>query len=326
MKTAWPWLKYTAWPWINEHVDLEGDPLRAGDEPQSIAQIMDNYCHQLETWLAQQRHVHSNCQHSIQMLGCDFLHLVGAGLTECPKGNCSCEANKAATLARYKWATQVIDAFGKIPAAVEQGNFLWLGDWESCRKVSIHIGAQNASSFEKRDYNGRYCSLNFKGSETTSTYVVDVCQNDNNTAVKPGQCRPPSVSAAAAAIHWGICAPRTCSLTDLNYLASAITIGSKAKICYANVTCPVEAQWVDHPGSIFMTIFCALLGLLLIAATAFDEVVYAPAVQLLPPDAVPLRNAGADQDAPTPAPAPTTRENYYNNLGNHCHCPSLLSK
>uniref|UniRef100_A0AC34GUI2 Nose resistant-to-fluoxetine protein N-terminal domain-containing protein n=1 Tax=Panagrolaimus sp. ES5 TaxID=591445 RepID=A0AC34GUI2_9BILA len=49
----------------------------------------------------------------------------------------------------------VVDAIGKLPAAVTGGNNLWVGSWQTCRKITTIKNIQGQS------WNGQYCLARF---------------------------------------------------------------------------------------------------------------------------------------------------------------------
>ncbi len=49
----------------------------------------------------------------------------------------------------------VVDAMGKLPSGVLQGDVTWLGSFSACR--SIHIPAPNQSSNATDLFKGQYC-------------------------------------------------------------------------------------------------------------------------------------------------------------------------
>jgi hypothetical protein len=80
-------------------------------------------------------------------------------------------------LKREMWAIQIIDAYGKPPAGILQGNLLWVGDYKECLNTTN----------EAIGWSSKYCSIQ-KGQP------LDGQQLDATSFIKYGICMPQNCS------------------------------------------------------------------------------------------------------------------------------------
>lgn len=307
IREAWPWLKFVAWPWVNELVDVDAEAWASAARESSIADRLNETCLRLKKWSPQG--VNVDCVRSIQMLGCDFIDLVVSGLTDC-KRDCACRKWRAKELEAKRWSANVIDAFAKLPSGIGQGNFLWMGDWDSCVNTDVIAGEHNNSKGVPLRYKGHYCTVSAYQAVTPTSYAKSVCSG--KVSPKVHQCRD-----VGASINFGVCAPQSCSLDDLHTVVSTLTKTFKIYLCNIAVTKEESPSIADHPESITWAVLLAIFGVVIILATAFDELVYAPAIEHLP-DKVPPNIVVSTEEDPDPHPSQPsslmTKASYYKGL------------
>ncbi|KAK0417621.1 hypothetical protein QR680_013115 [Steinernema hermaphroditum] len=133
--------------------------------------------------------------------------------TEAPEDCVSCSSRKAFAYAKNAWVITWLDSIGKMPSGISDGNYHWLGDFEQCERLS-----------REQLYNGQYCMVDLE--------IPDVGIEAGCTLDDP------------LGIHLGICAPASCSKTELEAVLSSIS-AYKLK-----VRCEPPAEW-SLPSTIF---------------------------------------------------------------------------
>jgi hypothetical protein len=80
-------------------------------------------------------------------------------------------------LKREMWAIKILDAYGKPPAGILQGNVLWLGDYKECLNTTNEVIG----------WSSKYCAIQ-------KSQPLDGKQFDLTSLVKYGICMPKNCS------------------------------------------------------------------------------------------------------------------------------------
>ncbi|RCN37203.1 hypothetical protein ANCCAN_16904 [Ancylostoma caninum] len=109
------------------------------------------------------------------------------------------------------WIFNVLDAMGKVPPGITSGNNLWVGSWNTCRKIHVVKNSQGQL------WNGMYCLAHLEAYERNNplkaldkTGPVDAhCYRDgNSTSVDDddGRC-----FTLIPMLNFCVCMPDTCT-------------------------------------------------------------------------------------------------------------------
>ncbi|MCP9258961.1 Nose resistant to fluoxetine protein 6 [Dirofilaria immitis] len=124
----------------------------------------------------------------------------------------SCSQNKTNIIRQTSWViTCKLDSLGKMPPAVSEGNYYWLGDYEQCSVL------RKTNAFD-----GRYCRI-----------VLEIPD------IKTYRNCPPS---DALKIHLGLCAPSMCTSYEITQLAQMITPYATNAECETSLDWPLSSQ------------------------------------------------------------------------------------
>ena len=67
-------------------------------------------------------------------------------------------------------SVSVVDAIGKPPSGLLDGNFKWLGNFDECIAITAMVNDSGAMSFP---YEGRYCLSSFKIKQLPPVVRID---------------------------------------------------------------------------------------------------------------------------------------------------------
>uniref|UniRef100_A0A1I8AIY3 NRF domain-containing protein n=1 Tax=Steinernema glaseri TaxID=37863 RepID=A0A1I8AIY3_9BILA len=218
--------------------------------------------------------------------------------------NCSCTTNYKNEFSQNQWIFNVIDAMGKVPAAVTGGNNLWIGSWHTCRKISIQKNRQG------QKWNGQYCMAHFQPYNRNNPIKAFA---SSQSAAKPNVTAHCSGTAQTASSEWseddykcfdmfpllnyGLCTPDTCTEYDVKkimqflYQSIESAVGQKL-VCNVNVVCRndrPESSMANDSKSMAMLFFVGFIAILMIFASLYDYIVYQKEIKPLSGDRTALK-------------------------------------
>ncbi|XP_069123540.1 nose resistant to fluoxetine protein 6-like [Argopecten irradians] len=169
---------------------------------------------------------------------------LGDGLSQNISSQCNSDIQiiLSELMNRKQWAIQLIDAAGKIPAGLLDGNMMWTGSYDEC--LAVHAGK----------FDGKYCMA--------SLPLTDILGSVTNF---PG----------GFTVKIGICVPNSCtaleSKTVINLLLEMIPLG-QSTLQTTSVGCSEPLEY-DAVGIAGLTV-CCVFATLMILSTLFDVVYY----------------------------------------------------
>ncbi|KAM3724116.1 Nose resistant to fluoxetine protein [Dirofilaria immitis] len=176
-----------------------------------------------------------NCRNGLAKIFCTLANFMDNNWRNCNLENVeyeecvSCSQNKTNIIRQTSWVITWLDSLGKMPPAVSEGNYYWLGDYEQCSVL------RKTNAFD-----GRYCRI-----------VLEIPD------IKTYRNCPPS---DALKIHLGLCAPSMCTSYEITQLAQMITPYATNAECETSLDWPLSSQ-------IFLIIFAFWLCFLVIGTS-----------------------------------------------------------
>uniref|UniRef100_A0A915Q0J0 Nose resistant-to-fluoxetine protein N-terminal domain-containing protein n=1 Tax=Setaria digitata TaxID=48799 RepID=A0A915Q0J0_9BILA len=123
----------------------------------------------------------------------------------------NCSRNKSTIFRQTSWILTWLDSIGKMPPAVGEGNYYWLGDYEQCSVL------RETSAFD-----GRYCRI-----------LLGIPDPELHR-----YCPQPD----SFNIHLGVCAPSMCTPQEITQLAQAITPYAVSAECETTHDWPLSSR------------------------------------------------------------------------------------
>ncbi|XP_072016245.1 nose resistant to fluoxetine protein 6-like [Amphiura filiformis] len=133
------------------------------------------------------------------------------------------------------YALNMLDASGKPPPGILEGNILWIGRYDLCRDIK--------ASLTQRDFNGRYCLT-------------------MSTAVNKSRTLLPEI---------GVCVPNSCSADVVNQLILSGVLGTDVLDIpryNPNTICITDPEY--SAAAIAALCICSILGLLNVGGTGIS--------------------------------------------------------
>uniref|UniRef100_A0A7E4V816 NRF domain-containing protein n=1 Tax=Panagrellus redivivus TaxID=6233 RepID=A0A7E4V816_PANRE len=201
--------------------------------------------------------------------------------------NCNCTRDYKILFADYEWIFGVVDAMGKIPAAIGGGNNLWLGSWSTCRKISTVKNNQG------QHWNGQYCMTRYYAYNkynplkafTTKTNPTDVCRSNASNTFSEWAAEDKACFDMMPLLNIGLCMPDTCTDYDVQkvveflYKAAELSMDSKF-VCNMTVTCSNDRaenkMYNNLPSMLVLTLMIGIFSLMFYG-TCFHYYIVDPA-------------------------------------------------
>ncbi|CAB3405423.1 unnamed protein product [Caenorhabditis bovis] len=181
----------------------------------------------------------------------DMLHLAWTGVeyathVEVHKNctDCQCTPLFQQKKNERHWIFNVFDAMGKVPAGISSGNNLWVGSWNTCRKIQVVKNRQG------QFWKGQYCLANINAYERDNPLKAfgNTGPVDKHCYEKPsdtnitddGQCFD-----LLPLLKFGMCVPNTCTDHDVTRMLKFAIRAAEAmtgmdKVCNVSVECRAE--------------------------------------------------------------------------------------
>uniref|UniRef100_A0A8R1DYJ6 NRF domain-containing protein n=1 Tax=Caenorhabditis japonica TaxID=281687 RepID=A0A8R1DYJ6_CAEJA len=183
----------------------------------------------------------------------DMMHLAWTGFEYAThvEEHKNCSDCKCTPLFRQKrserhWIFNVFDAMGKVPAGIMSGNNLWVGSWNTCRKIDVVKNAQG------QKWKGQYCLATIDAYERDNPLVYFGNMMSGPPDKHCYESTPQNVSkddscfALFPVLKFGVCMPNTCTNHDVKtILTYAIKAAESAagteSVCNVDVECRAES-------------------------------------------------------------------------------------
>nr|CAD2180593.1 unnamed protein product [Meloidogyne enterolobii] len=203
--------------------------------------------------------------------------------------NCSCTEEYREEFRKFQWIFDVVDAMGKVPAAVVSGNNLWTGSWATCRKISARKNKQGQL------WQGQYCMARFQPYNRHSPLKAFSGQPTDPTAV----CRGNATKSThfddwsdyektcfdmMPLLNLGLCTPDSCTDYDVRkivqfvYESAELALNTKL-VCNVSVQCsnsrPENQIYHDQKSMAVLFLLFAIASLMLFG-TCYDVYVHRP--------------------------------------------------
>uniref|UniRef100_A0A1I7SSF4 NRF domain-containing protein n=1 Tax=Bursaphelenchus xylophilus TaxID=6326 RepID=A0A1I7SSF4_BURXY len=202
--------------------------------------------------------------------------------------SCNCTRGFKNEFAKYQWIFNVVDAMGKVPAAIFGGNNLWTGSWYTCRKVSVQ------KNHQEQKWNGQYCMARFQPYNKHNPLKAFVSQPVDPAAVCKNNITKGTPEAWSEEdkkcfdllplLNLGLCTPDTCTDYDVKkiiqfiYHAVEVSMGQRL-VCNVNVQCsnarPESSMW-NNPSSVAFSCLLLFIATLMVFGTLYDIYVERP--------------------------------------------------
>ncbi|EJW82408.1 hypothetical protein WUBG_06683 [Wuchereria bancrofti] len=157
----------------------------------------------------------NSCRNGLSKIFCSLSNFMDNNWRECNLENAdyeqcvNCLRNKTNILRQTSWVITWLDSLGKMPPAVGEGNYYWLGDYEQCSILR-----------QTKAFDGRYCRIVL---EIPETYRYCPQSNSFN-------------------IHVGLCAPSLCTPQEITQLAQMVTPYATSAECETPLHWPLSSQ------------------------------------------------------------------------------------
>ncbi|CAI4221996.1 unnamed protein product [Auanema sp. JU1783] len=178
------------------------------------------------------------------------------------------------------WIFDVLDAQGKIPSGILGGNNLWIGSWNTCRKV--HVVKNNQGQY----WNGQYCMTHIAAYDSKNPLKSFVnnkppnahCFETNETVEEDnGKC-----FELLPLLNFGVCAPDTCTDYDVTRMLTfaaklAESVAGVEIVCDVTVECRRENEETamsNNKLAMFALYFLIFTIVMMIFGTCYDLIVF----------------------------------------------------
>uniref|UniRef100_A0A8R1Y0N0 NRF domain-containing protein n=1 Tax=Onchocerca volvulus TaxID=6282 RepID=A0A8R1Y0N0_ONCVO len=174
----------------------------------------------------------TNCRNGLAKIFCTLANFMDNNWHDCYLENAEyeecvkCSQNKTDIIRQTSWVITWLDSLGKMPPAVSEGNYYWLGDYEQCSVLR-----------QTNAFDGRYCRI-----------VLEI--PDIETYRYCPQSDPLD-------IYLGFCAPSMCTPQEIIQLAQMVTPYAIRAECETPLDWPLSSR-------IFLIIFVFWLCFLII--------------------------------------------------------------
>lgn len=199
------------------------------------------------------------------------------------KGLCDCLGTKSnakleGLALANEWVMNVIDAQGKPPAGILQGNLFFLGSFQQCRSV-------RATGLARSPWNGEFCVAQLSTYESPRKPLpcINATHGGNETEEATRESSSDGRSCSRSVVlKYGLCVPDTCSSVDveniLNLTLGLVSARNSSAFCKVHVDCKVDQSMDGDWAAILMLSFCVGTWALMILSSLYDITVYRPIV------------------------------------------------
>ncbi|XP_064616859.1 LOW QUALITY PROTEIN: nose resistant to fluoxetine protein 6-like [Liolophura sinensis] len=151
------------------------------------------------------------------------------------------------------WALQMVDAQGKLPSGVLEGDLRWPGSYEQCLNITAYTNVSGQG--EEELFRGKYC-------------VATI--HKGNQSLPAQQTLTPTTPA----LSLGLCLPDSCSESDVTHLVYLelfpVDIFLNRTDINTEVACPEPLSMGKDGRAIVAIIICSLLAALILIGTLYD--------------------------------------------------------
>uniref|UniRef100_A0A914ULF1 Nose resistant-to-fluoxetine protein N-terminal domain-containing protein n=1 Tax=Plectus sambesii TaxID=2011161 RepID=A0A914ULF1_9BILA len=211
--------------------------------------------------------------------------------------DCPCLNETAPQLADKQWVFKVLDAMGKMPAGIMNGNNLFVGSWDTCRKISVPKNRQG------HKWQGQYCMTYLqpynkdnplKNIGTGAKDTVDT----SHCAAKTSQSESGNEQSGAddmkcfdmiPLLNYGMCLPDTCTEYDVKRIVEFLAHGvemaaNRSIVCNIDIICHNDEKdkLTNDPTSMWMLAFVILIVVFMVFGSVYDYFVYQEILRSFP--------------------------------------------
>ncbi|VDP14009.1 unnamed protein product [Onchocerca flexuosa] len=199
--------------------------------------------------------------------------------------NCTCEF-QARNHRNQQWIFNVLDAMGKIPAGILNGNNLWIGSWSACRRISV------VKNRQQQRWSGQYCLASFQSYNSANPFKYI---GSRPTEDSDEHCRSPNIWRSNETnnddntcftliplLNYGVCTPDSCTnydvkkIVELVYKSFEDAIGRQV-VCNVDIVCRnnlPHSQLSHDSNSLVVLFFILFILVLMLFGTLYDYVVH----------------------------------------------------
>uniref|UniRef100_A0A158PCW7 NRF domain-containing protein n=1 Tax=Angiostrongylus cantonensis TaxID=6313 RepID=A0A158PCW7_ANGCA len=146
-----------------------------------------------------------------------------------------------------QWIFNVLDAMGKVPSGITAGNNLWVGSWNTCRKIGVVKNSQGQL------WKGMYCLAHLEAYERNNPLKalnqaerVDAhCYKETNSSLPEDD--DAKCFSLIPMLNFGVCMPDSCTDYDVTRMITfavrlAESAAGREAVCDVKVECRHESK------------------------------------------------------------------------------------
>ncbi|KAL3994535.1 Acyltransferase family protein [Acanthocheilonema viteae] len=199
--------------------------------------------------------------------------------------NCTCEFQMR-NHQNHKWIFNVMDAMGKVPAGILNGNNLWIGSWSACRRISV------VKNRQQQKWSGQYCLATFQSYSSADLFKNsgsgpaedpnEYCKSSNTWHSNETSSESNKCFTLIPLLNYGICTPDSCTnydvkkIFELVYKSAESAIGRQV-VCNVDIVCRnnlPHSQLSHDSSSLIVLFFILFILMLMLFGTLYDYLVY----------------------------------------------------
>ncbi|KFD56250.1 hypothetical protein M513_03028, partial [Trichuris suis] len=186
------------------------------------------------------------------------LHVCNVLIDDLERQRCQNETDK--WIYDNIWAIRFIDAFGKIPSGVLDGNLIFLGIYAECTKLDVPRSKNSSQELGVDVIGGRNCVVQL-GLPPLPEKIASLQWEPDVLTLRRSPVTEPL-------FRWGICVPATCMASDIERLSDIAMPNLMS--AGMRVRCEEDSPLANDPCAVAAITFGGILLLMVVVASVFD--------------------------------------------------------
>ncbi|KHJ43800.1 hypothetical protein D918_05852 [Trichuris suis] len=186
------------------------------------------------------------------------LHVCNVLIDDLERQRCQNETDK--WIYDNIWAIRFIDAFGKIPSGVLDGNLIFLGSYAECTKLDVPRSKNSSQELGVDVIGGRNCVVQL-GLPPLPEKIASLQWEPDVLTLRRSPVTEPL-------FRWGICVPATCMASDIERLSDIAMPNLMS--AGMRVRCEEDSPLANDPCAVAAITFGGILLLMVVVASVFD--------------------------------------------------------